>query len=552
MFRRILNAAFTSSLREHAFIEPCDALSYVAVDVVWFKRDLRIRDHAPLLAAAASGRPLLCLMLLEPLRIKQPDVDPIHLQWELDVAERLDRDLRRRGGALHVVHADAVEALSQLHEHHVLHTVHAHQETGVQWSYDRDKAVASWCKENGVTLIEHPNNGVVRRLQDRDGWKDARDARIAAPLLEAPFGLQGIPCDDPWPTLADVGLEARALQDRPEPGEVAALALANSFLEERGEPYRWAMSGPVSAALHASRLAPHLSVGSLSVRRVDAMAKARLEALRNQRAVGAPVDGWIRSITAFRSRLAWHDHFIQKMEMQTDLDLVAQNPLLDARLKRQMNQERFEAWCDGNTGWPYFDACMRHLRATGWTSFRMRAMMMAAAAYTLDLPWRETGLHLARSFLDYEPGIHWSQIGMQTGTTGINSVRAYSVLKQGLDHDLEGHFIRTWVPELAKVPAPFIHEPWTMSEAMQAKTGCTIGSDYPFPIVDEAESRQAGVAKVHAVRVQPDVKAISAAVYTLHGSRAKARARASNRPATMSALPSRPGKESGPVQQTLF
>ena len=91
-----------------------------------------------------------------------------------------------------------------------------------------------------------------------------------------------------------------------------------------------------------------------------------------------------------------------------------------------------------------------------------------------------------------------------------------------------------------------------MSEAMQAKTGCTIGSDYPFPIVDEAESRQAGVAKVHAVRVQADVKAVSAAVYTLHGSRAKARARASNRPATMSALPSRPAKESGPVQQTLF
>ena len=179
-------------------------------------------------------------------------------------------------------------------------------------------------------------------------------------------------------------------------------------------------------------------------------------------------------------------------------------------------------------------------------------MMMAAAAYTLDLPWRETGLHLARSFLDYEPGIHWSQIGMQTGTTGINSVRAYSVLKQGLDHDLEGHFIRTWVPELAKVPAPFIHEPWTMSETMQVEAECTMGVDYPFPIVEESEARQAGVAKVHAVRVQPDVKAVSAAVYTLHGSRAKARARGSHRPAGSSAPSSRPAKESGPVQQTLF
>ena len=164
----------------------------MAIDVVWFKRDLRIRDHAPLLAAAASGRPILCLMLLEPLRIKQPDVDAIHLQWELDVAERLDRDLRRRGGALHVVHADAVEALSSLHDKHAVHTVHAHEETGVQWSYDRDKDVASWCAENGVAFVEHPNNGVIRRLQDRDGWKDARDARVA-PVARGSLRFAGHP-----------------------------------------------------------------------------------------------------------------------------------------------------------------------------------------------------------------------------------------------------------------------------------------------------------------------------------------------------------------------
>ena len=123
MYRKILIAAFTRFHLEHAFIGPCVPADAVAIDVVWFKRDLRIRDHAPLLAAAESGRPILCLMLLEPLRIKQPDVDPIHLQWELDVAERLDRDLRRRGGALHVVHADAIEALSSLHDKHAVHTL---------------------------------------------------------------------------------------------------------------------------------------------------------------------------------------------------------------------------------------------------------------------------------------------------------------------------------------------------------------------------------------------------------------------------------------------
>ena len=93
--------------------------------------------------------------------------------------------------------------------------------------------------------------------------------------------------------------------------------------------------------------------------------------------------------------------------------------------------------------------------------------MMSAASYNLWLPWRETGLHLARQFLDYEPGIHWSQVGMQSGTTGINTVRAYSVIKQGRDHDPKGEFIRKWVSEMGSVPEKYVHEPWKMPQELR-------------------------------------------------------------------------------------
>ena len=105
----------------------------------------------------------------------------------------------------------------------------------------------------------------------------------------------------------------------------------------------------------------------------------------------------------------------------------------DATPLEGLHRDHFEAWCEGRTGYPMVDACMRQLRATGWLNFRMRAMLVSFAAYHLGLHWREPGLFLARQFLDFEPGIHWSQMQMQSGTTGINTLRIYSPAKQARD-----------------------------------------------------------------------------------------------------------------------
>ena len=215
--------------------------------------------------------------------------------------------------------------------------------------------------------------------------------------------------------------------------------------------------------------------------------------------------------------------------MEPDLDVVAQNKIIDRNLQREMNEVWFNKWKDGQTGWPFLDACMRQLSSTGWINFRMRAMIMSAASYNLWLPWRETGCYLATRFIDYEPGIHWSQVGMQSGTTGINTIRAYSLSKQGRDQDPDGSYIRKWVPELSNVPTEYIHQPWEMPPEIQQQVECNIGSEYPEPICDEVESRKLGVKRSYAARAGKEARTISADVLKKHGSRSRPRRRSSNK-----------------------
>jgi len=261
------------------------------------------------------------------------------------------------------------------------------------------------------------------------------------------------------------------------------------------------------------------------MRRVVQKTNEKIDFIKKNKASIENHSTWIRSLISFRRRLAWRCHFIQKLEMEPDLDLMAQNPLIERNMNRIFDQERFERWAEGNTGWPFFDACMRQLRTTGWINFRMRAMMMSCASYNLWLPWRETGEHLAKLFIDYEPGIHWSQVGMQSGTTGINTIRAYSMTKQGKDHDPDGDYIRKWIPELSMVPTDFIHEPWKMPDELQKSIMCEIGLDYPKPLVDEIESRKEGIRKSYSARKGDDVREISRKVLKIHGSRNRPRKR---------------------------
>ncbi len=125
-------------------------------------------------------------------------------------------------------------------------------------------------------------------------------------------------------------------------------------------------------------------------------------------------EGYAASLQSFEGRLHWHCHFIQKLESEPAIEQRNVHRGFDGlRNEGELTDEerrRLEAWCTGRTGFPFVDACMRSLIATGWINFRMRAMLVSFASYQLWLHWRATGEHLARQFLDYEPGIHWPQV----------------------------------------------------------------------------------------------------------------------------------------------
>jgi deoxyribodipyrimidine photo-lyase len=467
---------------------------------------------------------VLPLYVVEPALWRQPDRDRRH--WDLLTAclRDLDRSLRTLGGALVVLAGDMTAVLTDLRQRHGRFELWAHEETGTRWTFDRDVAVRRWCRHEGVRFREFPQMGVVRGRRDRAGWARRWHGFMRQPTVPAPGAGEwlcdeaGIPLDrlDP-PAVAGVPIDA------PPAGREAALSTLRGFLRRRGEAYRRQISRPGPSWDSCSRLSTHLAMGSLSLREVVHASSARRDALRGQppHARG----DWAGSLAAFDERLHWHCHFIQKLESEPALEFDNLSPATADLRPAEPNREWFDAWREGRTGYPLIDACMRSLAATGWLNFRMRAMLVSFAAYDLWLHWREPGLHLARLFADYEPGIHYAQLQMQSGTTGINSLRIYNPIKQSREQDPDGDFIRRWVPELAGVSAQWIHEPWRMPGTLQRRCGVQLGRHYPTPIVDHDKAARRARRLLTNVRRSGDSRRAARETFLRHGSRRRPRAR---------------------------
>jgi deoxyribodipyrimidine photo-lyase len=443
--------------------------------VVWFKRDLRIRDHAPLAEAARWGT-ALPLFIYEPELWEGPDYDPRHWAFARQCLEELDGNLRRLGAPLVARTGDAVEVLRSL----PVTAIYAHEETGNGWTYARDRRVRRWAREAGIPIHEFPNNGVVRRLKTRDGWSRIWQERMKQPLAEAPRRLPAHGVDP------GVLPPARRTIDVQRGGEQAAQELLDSFLARRGARYHLEMSSPLTAEESCSRLSPHLAWGTISARQVYQAVQQRRETAEGS---------WRQALAAFVARLHWRDHFIQKLEDEPRIEFENFVRAYDGLREEEFDAERFERWKEGMTGFPFVDACMRMLRATGWINFRMRAMLVSFAAYDLWLHWRPVALHLARLFTDYEPGIHYSQCQMQSATTGINTVRIYSPEKQWRDQDPQSEFVRRWAPEF--------EDP----------------RRYPAPIVDHAEAVKKAKERIYGLRRRLEARTEAERVRERHGSR---------------------------------
>ncbi len=482
----------------------------MATDVlVWFKRDLRVEDNPVLAQAAQAGGRVLPVFIIEPGFWAEPDASARQYRFVVECLDGLRADLAKRGAPLVVRVGAAEQVLQDLCAQHGVRTVLSHEETGNAWTFARDRRVAAWAKANGITWTEVPQLGVVRRLPTRDGWAARRERALRAETCPTPKALNAITGDsDQIPEAKAIGLAFDPCPERQKGGRAQALALLDSFLADRGRTYRKAMSSPFSGATACSRLSPYLAWGVLSPREAAQAARARKALAAGTR------DGWIGAMRSFEARLAWRDHFMQKLEDAPRLEHRCLHSAYEDLRTGPPSPTHLRAWEAGQTGVPFVDACMRALNATGWMNFRMRAMLVSFASYHLWLDWRATGPHLARSFTDYEPGIHWPQMQMQSGTTGMNTVRIYNPVKQGQDQDPTGAFTRRWCPELRAVPDAHLQTPWTWDGA-----GRVLGKAYPTPIVDLATAARAARQKVWAVRTGEAFRAEAQDIVRKHASR---------------------------------
>lgn len=452
------------------------------MNLLLFKRDLRLEDHAPLEAAIKEGKSLLMLFVYEPSLMHQPQYSERHWRFVHQSVQDLNEQLKPYRAKVWECISEIIPLVSELEEQHGLEAIFSHEETGIATTYERDKALAEYCQIHRIRWREFPSNGVRRGLRNRKTWKQDWYDTMQRPQAVADLAqLKSYPLPEgsrwsaPLPNAWQI----------PDPhfqygGEQTAHKVMQTFFTDRCGQYVASVSKPQASQWGCSRLSPYLAWGNLSVRQVyQAYREARTDSL------------FKRPLSAFADRLRWHCHFIQKFEMEDRIEFENLNRGYDL-LPRRYQHYLVKAWKEGRTGFPLVDASMRCVRQTGYLNFRMRAMLVSFLTHHLWQPWQAGADHLAAQFLDFEPGIHYPQFQMQSCASGVNMIRIYNPAKQSRDHDPEGIFIRAWLPELRHLPTVYLHEPYRMTPLEQGMYHFKLGKDYPKPIVDlEAAARHA-------------------------------------------------------------
>ena len=469
------------------------------INILWFKKDLRIQDNEALFEASKNFK-LLPIYIIENDLWSQNSYSDRQWQFCKESLIDLNQDLKKLGQELIIRTGDVIETFEEISKSFKIMGIYSHQETGDYYTYKRDQKIRNWSIRHNIPWKEYLQFAVFRGKTNRDFWAnnwkkhlEKKIPQIKIKLNTVNFRLGNIPNDDFFKFKEDKCL------GRLKGGRKEGLLRLEIFLKKDIYLYRKNISNPDKSKDNCSRLSPYITWGCLSIREI--YKKANFKNDINSK--------------MFKSRLAWHCHFIQKLESEPELEFKEFHSFFNnLRIK---NDRFLKLWSEGNTGYPFLDACMRSLNHNGWLNFRMRAMLMSFASYNLWIPWQESGEMLAKKFVDYEPGIHWCQCQMQSGTTSINTNRIYNPVKQGKDHDPEGEFIRKWLPELKNVPNHFIHEPWLIVNYEEYKNLNKI--NYNNPIVDIKETSRSARKKLYKITQKEGYWDISKNVYKKHGSR---------------------------------
>ncbi len=460
-------------------------------ELVWFRNDLRTADNAALTAACKSGRPVRACFIVTPEQWREHDWSAARVQFVLEHANALSKQLAKLGITLNFLHADtfdsSVDVLEQHCRQHSISHLHFNEEYGAN-ERKRDKQARDRLSSLDVAVKKYRDQTVApvgQILTQKDEpysvftpfsrrWRVwVEETRPT--LYPIPSAIGSTVTPERTDTLP------APFKNAPEPlvetGEDAAHDALDEFLSERAASYNDTRDFP--ALDGTSLLSPYLANGVLSGRQC-------LIAAQQTGSSGEGIETWINEI-------AWRDFYINILYHYPRLSMHrAFKPETEA-LKWNDPGEHFEAWKEGRTGIPIVDAAMRQLKATGWMHNRLRMITAMFLSKNLFIDWRLGEAWFMQNLVDgflasNNGGWQWSA---STGTDAAPYFRVFNPVTQSERFDPKGEFIRNWVPELAKLDNKRIHDP---------SKGGVIPKGYPRPIVDLKESRKEAIARFQALK----------------------------------------------------
>lgn len=453
----------------------------------WIRRGLRLSDNQALTGALEAAEEVIPTFIIDPRLVGSRDAGVKRLAFLWEGLRVLDADLRSRGSCLVVRRGNPPEVLSRMADETGGEMVFA-EEDFTPFSRRREAQTAGrvdLCLVGGLTV--HPPDAVHKA--DGSPYTVFTPYSRAWKGLPSPSARSVLPSPEGIPTPADV-------PSLPIPDEPAAPA-TNSFPAGEAEAQRrlHAFADGPGAGIDVyhegrdrldwngtSQLSPYMHLGMLSAR--QAVVTARLAADR------ALDGGDPRGAETWLDELIWREFYITLLAHFPGARRASLRP--EFRAIEWVNDEaQFRAWCEGRTGYPIVDAAMRQLKEMGWMHNRARMIAATFLVKHLLIDWRWGERYFQQQLIDGDPaanngGWQWTA---GTGTDAAPYSRVFNPTTQGKKHDPQGDYIRRWVPELAGVSVQYLHQPWSMPQDVQQRSGCRIGIDYPAPLVDHAGAR---------------------------------------------------------------